>query len=135
VSSSWDKGTWWCGAPCSGQLVSHQIDQINVPFNQREAQRGMRSFIDAIDLGHTGEVDIRAWVRTFEDTGTPIYVGIYTTFRHDDRGYVSVGFPLPSANITVTLTPVNEGDDLVLTTKTALPYPGHYISAVERENN
>ncbi len=117
------------------RLVSDQIDQINVPFNQREAQRGMRSYIDAIDLGHTGEIDIRAWVRTYEESGKPIYVGIYTTFRDEGRGYISVGFPLPSANITVTLLPFNEGDDLVLTTKTKLPYPGHYISAVDRERD
>ena len=45
----------------------------------------------------------RGWIRTFADTGKPIYVGIYTSFRHEDRGYVSVGFPIPSANFTATL--------------------------------
>ena len=108
-------------------------DQINVPFNQREAQRGMRSFIDTIEFDD--EVAIRAWVRTFEDSGKPIYVGIYTTFRHEGRGFVAVGFPLPHANITVTLLPFNEGDDLILTTKTDRPYPGHYVSSVERDKD
>ena len=39
------------------------------------------------------------------DSGKPIYVGIYTSFRHDARGYVSVGFPIPSANFTATWSP------------------------------
>jgi hypothetical protein len=28
--------------------------------------------------------------------------GIYTTYRHQGRGYVSVGFPLPQASFTAT---------------------------------
>lgn len=127
---TWMKPAYWVFK----QLVSRQIDQINVPFNQREAQRGMRSFVDTVDIDHSGDVDIRAWIRTFEDSGDPIYVGIYTVLRGGGRGYVSVGFPLPSSNITVTLLPKNAPDGgLVLTTETSLPYPGHYLSAIERD--
>ena len=63
----------------------------------------MVSTIDTIDLDGDEEIDIRGWIRTFADSGKPIYVGIYTSFRHEDRGYVSVGFPIPSANFTATL--------------------------------
>jgi hypothetical protein len=55
-------------------------------------------------------IDIRGWIRTFADSGRPIYVGIYTSFRHEDRGYVSVGFPIPGANFTATLEPRNTGE-------------------------
>ena len=48
-------------------------------------------------------IDIRGWIRTYADSRPPIYVGIYTSFRHEDRGYVSVGFPIPSSNFTATL--------------------------------
>ena len=48
---------------------------------------------------------VRGWIRSFADTGEPIYVGIYTTYRHEGRGYVSVGFPLPQASFTATLLP------------------------------
>src|SRR6185437_3479933 len=79
---------------------------------------------------------IRGWIRTFADSGKPIYVGIYTSFRHDDRGYVSVGFPIPGSNFTATLEPRN-GDDgeLVLTSRSDLPFPGHYLSSVDGERD
>ena len=48
---------------------------------------------------------VRGWIRSDADTGDPIYVGIYTTYRHEGRGYVSVGFPLPQASFTATLLP------------------------------
>ncbi|HEY8340002.1 MAG TPA: hypothetical protein VIK95_09050, partial [Egibacteraceae bacterium] len=74
-------------------------------MNQREAQRGVRSRIDTIDVDRDDIVDIRGWIRSAAATEEPIYVGIYTTYRHDDRGYVSVGFPLPQASFTATLAP------------------------------
>jgi len=96
----------------------------------------MVSTIDTIDLDDDEVIDIRGWIRTFADSGRPIYVGIYTSFRHDGRGYVSVGFPIPSANFTATLLPRNEGDGgLLLTSKTDLPFPGHYLSSVDPERD
>jgi hypothetical protein len=81
----------------------------------------MVSTIDTIALDGHEEIDIRGWIRTFADSGKPIYVGIYASFRHEDRGYVSVGFPLPSANFTATLLPRNAGEhDLELTSRTEL---------------
>ena len=92
----------------------------------------MVSTIDTIDLDGDDEIDIRGWIRTFADSGKPIYVGIYTSFRHEDRGYVSVGFPIPGSNFTATLEPRNiDGDGLLLTSRSDLPFPGHYLSAVE----
>ena len=68
--------------------------------------------------------------------GKPIYVGIYTSFRHEDRGYVSVGFPIPSANFTATLEPRNSGEhDLLLTSRSKLAFPGHYLSSVDSERD
>jgi hypothetical protein len=60
-------------------------------MNQREALRGVRSRIDTIDVDDDGIPDLRGWIRSFADTDAPIYVGICTTYRHQDRGYVSVG--------------------------------------------
>ena len=82
------------------------------------------------------EIDIRGWIRTFADSGKPIYVGIYTSFRHEDRGYVSVGFPLPSANFTATLEPTHSGaHDFLLTSRSKLSFPGHYLSSVDSERD
>jgi hypothetical protein len=118
------------------RLVAEPLGQATIPSNIEEAQRGMVSTIDTIDLDDDEVIDIRGWVRTFADSGKPIYVGIYTSFRHEDRGYVSVGFPIPSANFTATLLPRNAGDhDLLLTSRTDLPFPGHYLSAVDSERD
>jgi hypothetical protein len=117
-------------------LVAQPLGQAAIPSNIEEAQRGMVSTIDTIALDGDEEIDIRGWIRTFADSGKPIYVGIYTSFRHGDRGYVSVGFPLPSANFTATLLPRNAGEhDLELTSRTELAYPGHYLSSVDSERD
>jgi hypothetical protein len=118
------------------RLVAQPLGQAAIPSNIEEAQRGMVSTIDTIDLDGDEEIDIRGWIRTFADSGKPIYVGIYTSFRHEDRGYVSVGFPIPSANFTATLLPRNAGaDDLLLTSRADLPFPGHYLSSVDSERD
>jgi hypothetical protein len=96
----------------------------------------MVSTIDTIDLDGDEEIDIRGWIRTFADSGKPIYVGVYTSFRHENRGYVSVGFPLPSANFTATLLPHNAGEhDFVLTSRTDHDFTGHYLSSVDSERD
>ena len=118
------------------RFVAEPLGQAAIPSNIEEAQRGMVSTIDTIDLDGDEEIDIRGWVRTFADSGKPIYVGIYTTFRHDGRGYVSVGFPIPGSNFTATLLPYNDGEhDFVLTSRTELDYPGHYLSSVSAERD
>jgi hypothetical protein len=118
------------------RVVAQPLGQAAIPSNIEEAQRGMVSTIDTIALDGGEEIDIRGWIRTFADSGKPIYVGIYTSFRHDDRGYVSVGFPIPGANFTATLLPHNVGEhDFELTSRTELPYPGHYLSSVDSERD
>jgi hypothetical protein len=118
------------------RLVAEPLGQAAIPSNIEEAQRGMVSTIDTIDLDGDEEIDIRGWIRTFADSGKPIYVGIYTSGRHEDRGYVSVGFPIPSANFTATLEPRNAGDhDFLLTSRSELAFPGHYLSSVDSERD
>ena len=118
------------------RVVAEPLGQAAIPSNIEEAQRGMVSTIDTIDLDGDEVIDVRGWIRTFADSGKPIYVGIYTSFRHDERGYVSVGFPIPGSNFTATLEPRNEGaSDLVLTSRSDLPFPGHYLSSVDSERD
>ena len=86
-------------------LVARPLGQASVPMNQRK-----RSGDPQPDRHHQPGSGrrrgrIRGWIRSFADNDEPIYVGIYTTYRHDGRGYVSVGFPLPQANFTATLAP------------------------------
>ena len=113
-------------------VVARPLGQANVPMNQRETQRGIRSRIDTISSVTTDVVGIRGWIRSFADTDEPIYVGIYTTYRHGGRGYVSVGFPLPQASFTATLLPrARPGGGLVLTSRSDLDQPGHYLAYID----
>jgi hypothetical protein len=109
-------------------LVARPLGQANVPMNQRETQRGVRSRIDTID----GDPVVRGWIRSFVDTDEPIYVGIYTTYRSGDEGFVSVGFPLPQASFTATLEPRPRDDGgLTLTSRGSGTHPGHYLTYVD----
>ena len=114
-------------------LLARPLGQANVPMSQREAQRGVRSRIDTI-TGAAGLVAVRGWIRSAADTGEPIYVGIYTTYRHGGRGYVSVGFPLPQASFTATLLPQGRpGGGLVLDSRSELDQPGHYLTYIDAQ--
>jgi hypothetical protein len=113
-------------------LVARPLGQANVPMNQRETQRGIRSRIDTITLPDSDAVAVRGWIRSFADTDEPIYVGIYTTYRHGDRGYVSVGFPVPQGSFTATLLPrARPGGGLVLTSRGGDDQPGHYLAYID----
>ncbi|MFW6691399.1 hypothetical protein [Streptomyces sp. MAR4 CNX-425] len=124
-------------------LVARPLGQANVPMNQREVQRGMRSRIDTITPDAAARAEpgaaataVRGWIRSFADTDDPIYVGIYTTYRHGGRGYVSVGFPLPHASFTATLLPrARPGGGLTLTSHgdaaDGTDHPGHYLTYID----
>ena len=122
-------------------LLARPLGQASVPMSQREAQHGVRSRIDTItggDTGAEGTVTVRGWIRSRADTGQPIYVGIYTTYRHEGRGYVSVGFPLPQASFTATLLPQarpggGNGQGLVLDSRSELDQPGHYLTYIDTQ--
>jgi hypothetical protein len=113
-------------------LVARPLGQANVPMSQREAQRGVRSRIDTITGRPDRSETIRGWIRSAADTGEPIYVGIYTTYRRSGYGYVSVGFPLPQASFTATLAPsARPGGGLVLNSRSELDQPGHYLTYID----
>ncbi len=132
-------------------LLARPLGQANVPMSQREAQHGVRSRIDTISgvdgtPGAADPVAVRGWIRSRADTGEPIYVGIYTTYRHEGRGYVSVGFPLPQASFTATLLPQarpgagngpgngpGNGQGLVLDSRSELDQPGHYLTYIDAQ--
>jgi hypothetical protein len=113
-------------------VLARPLGQANVPMNQRAAQRGVRGRIDTITPPRGDIVAVRGWIRSYADNDEPIYVGIYTTYRHDGRGYVSVGFPVPQGSFTATLLPrARPGGGLVLTSRGDLEHPGHYLTYVD----
>jgi hypothetical protein len=112
-------------------LLARPLGQASVPMNQRQALRGVRGRIDTIEV--CGRV-IRGWIRSYADTDEPIYIGIYTTYRLNGRGYVSVGFPVPDGSFTATLAPrAREDGGLILDSRAAGDdtQAGHYLAYVD----
>ncbi|HST80710.1 MAG TPA: hypothetical protein VLL08_03090 [Kineosporiaceae bacterium] len=113
-------------------LVARPLGQASLPMNQREALRGIRGRIDTITMPGQSQPAVRGWIRSFADDDEPIYVGVYTTYRQADRGYVSVGFPLPQASFTATLLPrARSGGGLTLTSRSDSDQTGHYLTYVD----
>jgi hypothetical protein len=118
-------------------LLARPLGQASVPMNQRQALRGVRGRIDTIEVD--GRL-LRGWIRSYADTDEPIYIGIYTTYRHhgsapsdSERGYVSVGFPVPDSSFTATLAPSSRPDG-GLTLDSRRPgdtQAGHYLAYVD----
>jgi hypothetical protein len=103
-------------------------------MNQRETQRGIRSRINTITAPGEDVVAVRGWIRSFTDNDEPIYIDIYTTYRDEERGYVSVGFPLPQTSFTATLAPgARPGGGMTLTSRSELKHPGHYLTYIDAE--
>lgn len=129
VWKNWMKPFYWWFK----RTLAQPIGQANLPFDIEESQKGVVSYIDGIDFSCDDIVDLRGWVRAFKESDEAIYVGIYTTFRHQDVGYVSVGFPLPGANFTATLLPYNlkGGHFLLKSHNDGYEYSGHYLSFSE----
>jgi hypothetical protein len=113
-------------------LLARPLGQASVPMNQRAAHRGVHSRIDTVTGAPGVPGIVRGWIRSYADTDEPIYVGIYTTYRHEGRGYVSVGFPLPQASFTATLEPrARPGGGLVLDSRGATSQSGHYLTYID----
>lgn len=115
------------------ETVARPLGQANAPFRLEEVERGVENWIDTIDVDDDGIPDFRAWIRAYQDSDEPLYVGIYTTVRDGDTGYVSVGFPLPSGSFTATLLPSNFRDDGLLLSSRQGRFQGHYLAAVDPE--
>ena len=100
-------------------------------MNQRQALRGVRSRIDTIDVDRDEIIDIRGWIRSFAATGEPIYVDLHHLPPRRPR-LRQCGVPLPQSSFTATLVPrARVGGGLVLTSRSALPHPGHYLTFIE----
>jgi hypothetical protein len=112
-------------------MLARRLGQANVPVRAREIQQGVESRIDTIDLDGDGVPDVRGWIRAVAATGDPIYVGIYTTYRREGRGYVSVGFPVPGGSFTATLTPETRDGGLRLTSRSSRTDAGHYLGVLD----
>ena len=80
-------------------VVARPLGQANLPMNQRETQRGIRSRIDTITLEDSADVArarLDPLLRRHRRADLRRHLHDH---RSGDRGYVSVGFPLPACEL------------------------------------
>ena len=116
-------------------LVARPLGQASVPMNQREAQRGVRSRIDTINVDADGVVDVRGWIRSFADNDEPIYVGIYTTYRRRGSGLRQRRVPATAGELhrDVAAARGSGGGLDADQSQRRSTHPGHYLTYVDPE--
>lgn len=99
---------------------AERAGQMRLPLEAAGHGRGVRSVILPVKDAVDGRVGVRAWVRTYEDTGDPVYVAAYATHRERGVAYMNIAFPFPGWNLTSVLRmDAMDGDaaSVVLTTR------------------
>lgn len=118
IESTWERG-FRLGARVFARL-SRWIEQMNFPIDDRDPEN-LSSKIVPINDRADGRKNVRAWVRTYDETGAAIYVALYATHRLEDQPYMNIAFPFPYSNLTSVLAvnPLNvtDPDGVVLSTK------------------
>ena len=119
-------------------LVARPLGQANLPMNQREALRGVRSRIDTIALGGDGTAEEpRSCVAGSVRSPTPTNPSTSASTRRtapDGRGYVSVGFPVPYGNFTATLVPRRRDRGGLTLSSRGDGHAGHYLTYIDPQS-
>lgn len=118
IEPTWERG-FRLGARLYARL-SRRIEQMNFPIDDRDPETLSSRIVSIRDCAD-GRENVRAWVRTYDETGAAIYVALYATHRLDDQPYMNIAFPLPYSNLTSVLTVeplgIADSDGVVLSTK------------------
>lgn len=85
------------------KLLSSYLGQMNFPLSAERAEDHIRSRILPIDDRLDGRSSVRAWVRTYQQTGQAVYVAAYSNHSDADQTYMNIAFPLPAGNLTSIL--------------------------------
>ncbi len=82
--------------------IALMVGQMNFP-RPGEQQLSISSCILPIRDEVDGRKNVRAWIRTYSDSGSAVYVAAYA--NHSGRGetYMNIAFPLPGGNLSSIL--------------------------------
>ncbi|MCS4224564.1 hypothetical protein [Sphingobacterium sp. BIGb0165] len=98
------------------RLFSQRINQLNIPIENTQEFRDLKSEIIELISNEDNEVKYTIWLRKFESTGKIIYSGIYSTcVLPSGKTCIKAIFPLPKGNASVLLKPsVGHNGELIL---------------------
>jgi hypothetical protein len=100
---------------------ARRAGQMRFPMGGATGGEPIRSRILAVDDARDGRANVRAWVRTYEATGDPVYVAAYSTHVERDQTYMNIAFPFPGWNLTSILRLEERPGGGVLLTSFASP--------------
>jgi hypothetical protein len=84
-------------------VFSSRIEQMNFPLAAESREDQITSRILPIRDELDGRARVRAWVRTYSETGRAVYAAAYSDHRRDGKTFMNIAFPLPGANMTSVL--------------------------------
>ena len=98
-------------------LFSNRIEQLNVPMNNSENSKALKSEIIYLIDEKTKDIKRIIWLRTFIKSKQVVYSGVYEVcITPSLQTCIKAIFPLPNGNATVILNPsVGENGELILT--------------------
>lgn len=100
--------TWHCGFRTGARLaalVTSRLEQLNLPGRSDGRVRRLESEFAAVDPAVDPRGESRVWTRTDPETGSAVFVAIYTTHEREGVTYANVAVPLPWSNLSTVLRP------------------------------
>lgn len=98
-------------------LFSNRIEQLNIPMDNRENSKKLKSEIIQLIDEKSQTVKRIVWLRTFIESKQVVYSGVYETcIIPSGQTCIKAIFPLPNGSATVILLPsVGKNGELILT--------------------
>lgn len=97
---------WQPGFRRGGRLwraLADRLGQMSLPIRAESRGDRIHSQILPIRTAADGRAGVRAWIRTYADTGRACYVAAYAEHRRQNITYMNIAFALPGGNMTSIL--------------------------------
>jgi hypothetical protein len=97
---------WKAGFRLGARLFrrwGERAGQLCLPLSAESQELRIASRICKLDDLCDGRSNVRAWIRTYTDTGLPVYVAAYSTHTQAGQIYMNIAFPLPRGNLASIL--------------------------------
>lgn len=119
-------------------LFSNRIEQLNIPMDNRENSKALKSEIIQLIDEKSQTVKRIVWLRTFIESKQVVYSGVYETCTiPSGRTCIKAIFPLPNGSATVILNPsVGKKGELILNSSgKKIGDSGFYFLLQDAQNN
>ncbi|MBV9894689.1 MAG: YndJ family transporter [Chloroflexi bacterium] len=97
---------WQPGWSAPARLYAHasrRVEQMNFPVANTPDAEALTSCILPVAPALDGRSNVRAWIRTYADTGRAIYVALYAPYVDGVQRLMHITFPLPGGNLASLL--------------------------------